>query len=239
MQKQFIEESAKRDKMMDKLPDEISNVLYFFQKMTELRDKRKASHGILMTAMKKLLKDISIKTGIEMEAMETLAYWENPLQARDELIKRTKGVLTIGSEKGFYFVTGKKAEEYRKRFEDSIVHSGELRGTTAMKGKASGTVKVIRKISDFDKFEKGNILVTSMTRPEFVPIIEKAAAIVTDEGGITSHAAIVSREMKKPCVIGVQTATKVLKDGDFVEVDATNGVVKKITKEEYEAVKNG
>ena len=67
-----------------------------------------------------------------------------------------------------------------------------------------------------------------MTRPEFMPILRKAAAIVTDEGGITCHAAIVARELKIPCIIGTQIATRVLKDGDLVLVDATNGVVKKI-----------
>jgi len=79
-----------------------------------------------------------------------------------------------------------------------------------------------------DKVEEGDILVTSMTRPEFLPIMKKAAAFVTNEGGITSHAAIVSRELKKPCIIGTKFATQVLKDGDMVEVDATNGVIKKL-----------
>ena len=75
-------------------------------------------------------------------------------------------------------------------------------------------------------FDKGDILVTGMTRPEFLPLMEKAAAFVTDAGGILSHAAIVAREMRKPCVIGTHVATKVLKDGDVVEVDADKGIVK-------------
>ncbi|MBI1935587.1 hypothetical protein HYS31_04040 [Candidatus Woesearchaeota archaeon] len=67
-----------------------------------------------------------------------------------------------------------------------------------------------------------------MTSPWYVPIMEKAAAIVTDEGGITCHAAIISREMSKPCIIGTKFATKVLKNGDLVEVDATKGIIKRI-----------
>ncbi len=67
-----------------------------------------------------------------------------------------------------------------------------------------------------------------MTTPDFLPAMERAAAFVTEEGGITCHAAIVAREMKKPCVIGTKIATKVFKDGDRVEVDATKGVVRKI-----------
>ena len=68
-----------------------------------------------------------------------------------------------------------------------------------------------------------------MTRPEFVPIMKKAAAIVTDEGGITCHAAIISRELGVPCVVGTKIATKVLKDNDFVEIRATHGLVRKLS----------
>ena len=67
---------------------------------------------------------------------------------------------------------------------------------------------------------------TEMTRPEFVPLMKQASAIVTDEGGLISHAAIVSRELKKPCVIATKTATRLFKDGDMLEVDADNGVVR-------------
>jgi pyruvate, water dikinase len=72
----------------------------------------------------------------------------------------------------------------------------------------------------------GDVLVTGMTRPEFVPLMKLASAIVTDEGGITCHAAIVSRELGKPCVIGTKNATKVLRDGMLIEVDAEKGIVR-------------
>ncbi|MBI2356346.1 MAG: hypothetical protein HYV13_04035 [Candidatus Doudnabacteria bacterium] len=81
-----------------------------------------------------------------------------------------------------------------------------------------------------EKFIDGRILVTTMTRPDFVPFMHKASAIITDEGGITSHAAIVSRELGIPCIIGTKVATKVLKTGDLVEVDANLGMVKILTK---------
>jgi len=76
------------------------------------------------------------------------------------------------------------------------------------------------------QFQPEEILVTGMTRPEFIFLIKKASAIVTDEGGVTCHAAVVSRELHKPCVIGTKIATQVLHDGDLVEVDANQGVVK-------------
>ena len=64
-----------------------------------------------------------------------------------------------------------------------------------------------------------------MTQPTFAPILEKAAAVITDEGGITCHAAIIARELKKPCIIGTKIATQVFKDGDMVEVDAEQGII--------------
>lgn len=68
-----------------------------------------------------------------------------------------------------------------------------------------------------------------MTSVDFIPAMEKASAFVTNEGGVTSHASIVSREMNKPCIIGTRIATKIFKDGDLVEVDANNGIVRKIS----------
>ena len=85
--------------------------------------------------------------------------------------------------------------------------------------------------------KQGDIVITEMTRPNIIAACEKAGAIVTDEGGILSHAAIVSRELMVPCVIGVRIATSVLKDGDYLEVDAQNGIVRKITKKEYEEIR--
>ena len=106
-----------------------------------------------------------------------------------------------------------------------------IEGTTANSGRATGTVIICRSIKDLAKVRKGNILVTSMTRPEYLSGIKKAAALVTDEGGITCHAAIVSRELGLPCIIGTKIATKALKTGDMVEVNADHGVIKIIKYE--------
>lgn len=105
----------------------------------------------------------------------------------------------------------------------------ELKGTTAMKGFATGIVRVVMSKSELERVQEGDILVTSMTTPDFLPAMHKAAAFVTDEGGITCHAAIVAREIGKPCVIGTKFATQVLKDGDMLEVDANTGIVTKIS----------
>lgn len=105
---------------------------------------------------------------------------------------------------------------------------GEIKGSIAFPGKVTGKVKLVFTSEDIPKVQPGDVLVTVMTFPHFIPAMEKAAAFVTDEGGILCHAAIVSREMKKPCIIATKNATKMLKDGDLVEVDAHNGIVRKI-----------
>ena len=101
-----------------------------------------------------------------------------------------------------------------------------FKGFSANKGVVRGIVKVVMNSSEFHKIHPGDILVTAMTSVDFVPVMEKAGAFVTNEGGVTSHASIVSREMNKPCIIGTKIATQVLKDGDEVEVNADEGIVK-------------
>jgi phosphohistidine swiveling domain-containing protein len=118
----------------------------------------------------------------------------------------------------------------RKVLKDGIESKIELgkviKGNVACRGFVKGRVRVLHTVKGLSTFKDGEILVTSMTTPEFVPIMRMAIAIITDEGGISCHAAIVSRELKVPCIIGTKVATKLLKSGDNVEVDANKGIVK-------------
>ena len=101
-------------------------------------------------------------------------------------------------------------------------------GSIGSKGTAKGIVKIIYTNRDLDKIREGDILVTAMTRQDFIPAIRKAFALVTDEGSVTCHAAIIARELNKPCIVATKNGTKILKDGDLVEVDANKGIVKKL-----------
>jgi len=100
-----------------------------------------------------------------------------------------------------------------------------LEGMGASPGVGKGKVKIVYDMDHLDKVETGDVLVTRMTTPDFVPAMRKAIAIVTDEGGLTSHAAIVSREMGIPCVVATEKATQILHDNDIITVDGTNGIV--------------
>ena len=129
------------------------------------------------------------------------------------------------------FLTGKEDKILKKIIDKKIdAHVQEIKGMTASVGKnkiVKGKVRVVTNPTGVE-IPRGSILVSPMTRPDFIHLMRNAAAIVTDQGGVTSHAAIISRELGVPCVVGTGIATKLLKDGDTVEVDTQTGVVIKI-----------
>ncbi|MBN2121787.1 hypothetical protein JW721_01895 [Candidatus Micrarchaeota archaeon] len=104
----------------------------------------------------------------------------------------------------------------------------ELRGLIANKGHAKGRARVTMSAQDAKAIREGEILVTSMTTPDFVVAIKRAGAIVTNEGGILSHAAVISREFGIPCIVGTRMATRVFKTGDLLEIDCELGVVRRV-----------
>lgn len=152
--------------------------------------------------------------------------------ARSTLRQQRAYHITIGERRSIKVLRGKDARAFEKKYvveETHAINSGtSLKGSTAYPGIVGGTVRLVYGPSDMKKMKRGDILVSPATTPSVVPAMKLAGAIVTDEGGLTCHAAIVSRELKKPCVVGTKVATKVLKDGDRVEVDANNGIVRKL-----------
>ncbi len=124
-----------------------------------------------------------------------------------------------------YIVQTRPITAIGKKKEVKIEGKILLKGLGASPGIATGKVKIVRGLNDISKVEKGDILVTEMTSPDLVPTMSKCAAIVTDKGGANCHAAIVSRELGIPAVVGTREATKILKDGMIVTVDAYNGII--------------
>ncbi len=148
------------------------------------------------------------------------------------------GFVARGKSLGGQDIIGEGAEELYRRLQEAPAFGQSIRGTPATKGYYKGAVKLIHFSVDTDfvkevqDMKEGEVLVSGSTGPELMLACKKAGAIITDEGGIISHAAIVSRELGIPCIIGTKIATKVLKDGDMVEVDAERGVVKILAKAE-------
>ena len=100
-----------------------------------------------------------------------------------------------------------------------------VKGLGASPGMAAGVVKIIRKIDELDKIQEGDIMVTTMTTPDMVPAMKRSSGIITDEGGITCHAAIISRELGISCVVGTGNATEILKENSKVTIDGKKGLV--------------
>ena len=132
---------------------------------------------------------------------------------------------------------GERAREVAQRFEHTLLGTGEhITGTIANAGKVRGRVKVIK--AGYDNYDSlqamimemniGDILFSETTSPDLLQACHKAGAIVTDQGGMLSHAAIVSRELGIPCIVGTMHGTRIFKDGDYVEVDAHEGVVRRV-----------
>lgn len=150
--------------------------------------------------------------------------------SREELHERDKDFAYIPGivrESISFLELQQKFPDFLFRIEEASLET-ELKGQVAFRGVVSGKVRIVKRKDQIASVQEGDIIVSPMTTPDFMPAMKKAAAFVTDEGGITCHAAIIAREMQKPCVIGTKSATKILKDGDFVEVDAEKGIVRKI-----------
>ncbi len=140
-----------------------------------------------------------------------------------------KGCVSLTVDKKIRILSLKESKKYLKLIrEKPEIQTTQIKGNCAYPGKVKGVARIINLKEDIGKIKKGEILVSRATNPDLIIAMQKAAGFVTDEGGITSHAAIVAREMKKPCVIGTKNATKLIKDGDLIEVDANKGVVKKL-----------
>jgi phosphoenolpyruvate synthase/pyruvate phosphate dikinase len=144
---------------------------------------------------------------------------------------RIKGFLIIRINE-LIFLECEKYEKLKKEVGNLFEFENNqyifVKGIIANKGYAKGKACIVKNNSDFYRFKEGDILIAPSTTPNYVQLMAKASAFVTNEGGLSSHAAVISREMNKPCIVGTKIATKVFKDNDLIEVDADKGVVRKI-----------
>lgn len=216
-----------------KLTKEDKKDLYFAQGVSSWMEQRKIGMMIQCYYILSFLEDISKKNN--MKYSELVLYTVNELEDllktgdrvnKKEIDNRIKGTFYIFErDKRPKLIHGKDAEELFKKA-TFVKKAKEIKGQVASRGGViKGIVKIVSNPAQ-DSFKKGEILVTSMTRTEFIPLMRKAKAIVTNEGGIACHAAIVSRELGIPCIIGTKIATKTLKNGDLVEVDTNKGIIR-------------
>ncbi len=217
------------------LDNKSQNLIKIAETFAYMQDERKkyvliASHyqNLFMSEFGKRLK--LSKEDMEYTYIHELEKLIKQKKINKKIFKERKEFICVINKIDHYdILCGKEARKlFKICFEKKHEKVNIINGIVASNGYAKGSVKIVRKIHDLINFQKGDILVASMTRPEMVVAMEKAGAIVTDEGGVTCHAAIISRELGKPCIIATKIATNVLMDGDVVEVDANKGIIKRI-----------
>lgn len=204
------------------------------QTIALMTDEKKEVCGLAQYILHNVI-FIQIASRVSIKPIECIKFTEQELWkflkkgnrvSRAVIFPRLKAVTSITDKDGIHVIYGNEGEKFYKKFDVQTSNPEKLNGQVASIGIAKGLARVLLNPREMRKVRRGDILVATMTTPDYLPAMKLAAAIVTDEGGITCHAAIVSREMRKPCIIGTKIATKVLKDGDLVEVDANKGIVK-------------
>lgn len=209
--KQFIEVS-KNDNMAADLQVELD---YLFQKILKEKLGRFYQEEIIENLTYEEIQDLLI----------------NPKQINkyEERKNNYKRLVYVKDKKlYFYYFSSKKEYQSVLSLIKPLPSGNTISGLVACKGKAKGVVKIVRTKNDLDKIQKGDVLVAVKTQPAYVVAMTKAVAIVTDVGGVTSHAAIIAREFGIPCIVGTGNATKMLSDGDLVFVDAEKGIITKL-----------
>ncbi len=214
------------------LPEEMITLLTITDSFNEAQDERKKGTFWATHYFSLILEEIARRTGYTLQQLK----YTLPIEI-DDIFKKTISHQELDDRFEYcmilwhldeYDVTTdqKLIEKWDKIGTGIYAKATTIKGFIASKGYAKGTVKILESVDDMSKIENNDIIIAVMTRPDYLPAMKKAVAFVTDEGGITCHAAIIAREMKKPCIIGTKIATKVFKDGDLVEVDADHGVVR-------------
>jgi phosphohistidine swiveling domain-containing protein len=203
------------------------------QKLSYLHDEGKAALVRTNWALRQTLKNLGLDDFMLHLTEQEFLHWTDTgeMPTLSEIEKRNDYFAILSQGNNHKFLFGKDsvlAFMKEQGFGNvSIVENIQLiKGSVASKGIVQGIVRIVATQKESKNLKDGEILVASMTTPAYIDAMRRAAAYVTDEGGIICHAAIVSREFKKPCIVGTKIATQVLHDGDLVEVDADNGVIK-------------
>jgi phosphohistidine swiveling domain-containing protein len=217
-----------------KMDQEKINLADTLSEMIFIKDYNKEANVSLAYYSRPLWAEIGKRIGRDRDYVMSLfpdeieKAMEGEMTSDETIAERRKALVVCDMGEGLCSSSGMAAEEIFSSLTAPEMEKNELNGTPASFGHAIGKAKIVITQDDFSKVEEGDILIAPMTTPDFVPLMKKARAIVTDEGGICCHAAIVSRELGIPCIVGTVDATKFFKDGDLVEVRANHGIVRKV-----------
>lgn len=212
----------------------LHNLLEFYRHFSFLKEQKPYTRDKGNYYIKPLFEELARRTKLSLddilflttEEIQDILFGKSTL-SRKEMKRRATSSVFYGADGVINVITD--PDELNKI--DKILtdaHTTELKGLGVNPGKVIAPVSIVLSNRDFKSFKSGNVMVASATRPDYLPLMKKAAAVVTNEGGMLSHAAIVSREFGIPCVVGTKNATQIFENGDMVEVDADKGTVRKI-----------
>jgi len=229
----FNSDLEERNRLLSKLDPNERKIAVLASEIVALKDYSKVSYGEIIFHAIKLFEEISKRTNKSSFFLKQLLPWEivNLLLKKEnfggEILKRANKSVMFGNSKKTVILIGNEVDLLKKKF-FSVSLKKNLNGRVASKGIAAGKVCVVLSPKDFRKMKKGNILVVKNTNPDYLFLMKLAGAIVAEEGGLTSHVSVTSRELGVPCIVGIEDVTKILKDGAYVEVDANKGIIKSI-----------
>lgn len=235
LQKNFENNKNKRAELIKKLSlsESESKVIHVAGEIPYLKDVFKEVINSILYYGRPLFDEFMNRTKLSEDIAKNLTPDEinDSLDGkninRQKIQDRIKHHVILGIEDKFGFYEGDKARSFEKRFLNIVETSDrELKGRTACRGNKKGLARVVLGSDDFHKVKNGDILVVGNTTPDYVVILGKVSAIVAEEGGITAHVSVISREMNIPAVVGIPNATIKIKDCDEVEVDADKGIVR-------------
>lgn len=226
-------QSPNKNSANTELDSKSKRLVQLLKNFATYQDDRKRNILEYLHYLEVLLKEVGKRANISLSVMrETFPHEiKDILEGKiteDYINKRRKKCFVVWKEKTDKpeILVGDEAKEWEQTLIPHINNSQVVKGNCASKGKVTGKVRVLLNASENDKLENGEVLVTFMTSPDFMSAVRRCSAIVTNLGGITSHAAIISRELGIPCIVGTKNATEVLKTGDMVAVDANKGEVR-------------
>jgi phosphohistidine swiveling domain-containing protein len=209
----------------------IYSLVEYYQTYSNKKEWKNLIRGMSSYKLSKLLSEIARRKSL---TLQELSYLREEEICNIILNKINPETVRNRKENCLYIIHKNQVEviedkELLERIDSDLSNKEfELKGDVACSGKVKGKVRIILSNQDFYKFNDEEIIIAPTTRPDYLPLMKKSLAIVTNEGGMLSHAAILSRELGKPCLIGTRIATSIFKDGDLIEVDADKGVVRRV-----------
>lgn len=232
IQSYFIKIKHERNRIMSSLnlDNETKQLIKLANMYVWLRTYRTEVLNMSLGNISKLLNKNYIRRGYEKndylyftqdEILADLRVTHNELANR----KVSYSLLYLNGKK--HLLSGDDSMQLHNSFYNYMISSRTLKGSVTFKSNntSCGKAIVVKTFSDLSSISKGDIVVSSMTTPNFIPFLKKVSGIVTDEGGILCHASIISREMNIPCIVGTQIATEAIKSGDYITMNLSNGHV--------------